>query len=348
MVSAIKDWAREYRGLRALVGVFRRTRRVVIGLLVLPLLPIIAPIMRLMGRSGVGTDYCYRRGVLPVPVHFYQPVPDLGELEKRDVWNQRTKLVGVNFRAEQQLELLKELGRNFGNECQWPAEAPSNECDFFVNNGGFSFGCAAATHSIIRQYHPKRILEVGSGNSSKVIAAAVQRDRVERNWKGTDYTVVDPYPHPVTGKLDGISEVIASKVEEQPFTLFETLGANDILFIDSSHVCRIGSDVNFLFLEILPRLAPGVIVHVHDIALPYEYSKSYATNPRFRVFWNEAYLFQAFMCFNSEFEVLLGMNYLQTDHPHYFQRAFVHYDPVLYHDVSHSFWIRRKLAPVCN
>ena len=95
-------------------------------------------------------------------------------------------------------------------------------------------------------------------------------------------------------------------------------------------------------LDVLPRLASGVIVHFHDIGLPYEYPKVYATNPTFRVFWSEAYLLQAFLSFNSTFEVLLAMSYLMTEQTKEFRAAFSPYDPAQQVAISGSFWIRRK------
>lgn len=116
---------------------------------------------------------------------------------------------------------------------------------------------------------------------------------------------------------------------------------NDILFVDSSHTVRIGGDVNFLILEVLPRIKPGVLVHFHDIPIPYEYAEVYYTNPRARMFWTESYLLQAFLALNSSYEVLLAMNYIMTDYPDDFRSAFPHYDPHRHIYVSHSFWVRR-------
>lgn len=124
---------------------------------------------------------------------------------------------------------------------------------------------------------------------------------------------------------------------------FETLGQNDILFIDSGHTVRTGSDVNFLYLDVLPRLAQGVIVHIHDIGLPSEYPKVYFTNPTFRVFWTEAYLLQAFLSLNPHYEIMLAMNYLTADHWDEFCKAFEHFNPDVHKATSGSFWIRRIL-----
>jgi hypothetical protein len=105
---------------------------------------------------------------------------------------------------------------------------------------------------------------------------------------------------------------------------------------------RIGGDVIFLFLDVLPGLERGVIVHVHDIGLPYENSKAEAINEAFRQFLAEQYLLQAFLCFNSEFEVLLAMSYLMTDHHEIFSQSFPHYDPGIHRFKSGSLWMRRK------
>lgn len=123
---------------------------------------------------------------------------------------------------------------------------------------------------------------------------------------------------------------------------FSQLQANDVLFVDSGHTVRMGSDVNYLILEVLPRLAPQVIAHFHDIGLPGEYPKVYATNPRFRMFWTEAYLLQAFLCLNNRFEILLAMQYLMTEQKETFQAAFPSYDPERQSAISGSFWIRRR------
>jgi hypothetical protein len=135
--------------------------------------------------------------------------------------------------------------------------------------------------------------------------------------------------------------MIRERVELTDISRFKELGPNDILFIDSGHTVRTGSDVNFLYLEVLPRLSPGVIIHSHDIGLPYEYQKVYFTNPSFRVFWTEAYLLQAFLSLNPHFEIMLAMNYLMMNHKEKFCKAFPHYNPAIHKATSGSFWIRR-------
>jgi Methyltransferase domain len=311
--------------------------------------PVLAPIVTRMARTGAGTDSCLRRGSLPMPVHYYSPVPDLNDLERRKVWYRRSPLSGIDFRSDQQKALLRQLGLEYGQECDWPLEPTSDPYQFHLQNQNFSYGCAASTHCIIRHFKPRRVIEIGSGNSSLVIAAAVNRNARESDGQATDYTIVDPYPRLTseTG-LPGLSRLHKQPVEQLEVDFFRQLGENDLLFIDSGHTVRIGGDVNFLILDVLPCLAPGVIVHVHDIGLPSEYPKVYATNPRFRMFWTEAYLLQAFLCFNTEFEVLLAMSSLMQDYAAQFRAAFPLYDPAKYPMISGSFWLRRKPVQVGN
>ena len=306
--------------------------------------PLWLRLFKFITKTGMGTEACLRHGFLPLPIHFYSPIPDLNDLERRQVWHHKSDLAGVDFRADQQVRLLRELGEKFGDECDWPAAPTGRPLDFFTENNSFSFGCAASLHSIIRRSKPGRIVEIGSGNSSLIISSAVARNQAE--GAPAEYVIIDPYPSPITGKgLPGLVRVISERVELAGMSHFQELRENDILFIDSGHTVRTGGDVNFLFLDVLPRLAPGVIVHVHDVGLPYEYPKVYFTNPCFRVFWTEAYLLQAFLSCNSQFEVLLAMAFLMTDRKDEFAKAFKRYDPTRHKAVSGSFWLRRMAKP---
>lgn len=295
---------------------------------------ILVKIFKAVAMTGVGPDVCLKNGFLPVRIHYYQPIPDLDDLEQRRVWDKQSALAGIDFRPEQQVQLLRDLGARYGDECNWPANPTHNLLEFYTENGTFSFGCAASLHTIIRNYRPAKIIEIGSGNSSKVISAALLHNTA-------DYTIIDPYPKAETENLPGVSRVIKERVEITDIKRFQELGPNDILFIDSGHTVRTGSDVNFLYLDVLPRLSSGVIVHIHDIGLPYEYPKVYFTNPAFRVFWTEAYLLQAFLCLNPRFEIMLAMNYLMTNRLDEFRQAFLHYDPAIHKATSGSFWMRR-------
>jgi len=299
----------------------------------------LAEAISLMARTGTGTDACLRHKCLPLPVHYYSPVPDIADLEERNYFRHRSLLPGIYWRGEEQLAFLAQLGQMFGDECDWPTEPTKEPYQYYTENESFGYGCAAALHCITRYFRPRKIIEVGSGFSSLVISCALAiNGRPE-----SEHTIIDPYPRLTTNSLPWMAELINQRVELLDVGFFEQLEKNDILFIDSGHTVRIGGDVNYLILEILPRLAPGVIVHFHDIPMPYEYAKAYFTNPKFRVFWTESYLLQAFLCFNSQFEVLLAMAYLMTERKKEFSSAFKHYSPERHHAISGSFWMRRKV-----
>jgi len=297
----------------------------------------LAIMIRYMAETGMGTDECLKQRCLPMPVHFYSPVPDIQDLEQRDWFNRKSPLRGIEWRANEQLAFLKKLGNAYGNECNWPPEDTGQPMQFYTENQSFSFGCAAITHCIIRQFCSKRVVEIGSGMSSLIISGAFQRN----NRTDGEYHIVDPYPQDWIPRLPMLTTLHQKRVEFMDEALFQELQDGDVLFIDSGHVVRTGSDVNFLVLDILPLLAPGVIVHFHDIPLPYEYGKIYFTNPQFRVFWTEAYLLQAFLCFNHEYSIQLAMGYIMGNHIEEFKAAFPHYNPVFHKLSSGSFWIRR-------
>jgi len=295
-----------------------------------------------MAVTGIGTDICLKHGCLPMSVNFYSPVPDLKDLEQRHVWERKSSLAGIEFRQEDQVRFLLELGKTYGHECQWPKQPTGDPFQFYTENTCFGFGCAAGLHSIIRHFKPRRIIEIGSGYSSLVVSAALNRNTTEYPEIKPEYTIIDPYPNEAIsgGRLPGLTRLIAERVEVAP-DLFAGLIENDILFIDSSHTVRTGGDVNYLFLDVLPRLAPGVIIHFHDIALPYEYQRVYHTNPHFRVFWTEAYLLQAFLACNDQFEILLAMNCLMEERQSEFALAFPFWHEHSDEPGSGSFWIRR-------
>jgi len=302
----------------------------------------LAPYVYHMAQTGEGTDACLESGCLPMLVHFYSPVPDIPDLEKRGIFEQRSALTGIDLQTEKQLQLLRQLGENYGHECDWPLKPTKDSFQFFLENGCFSFGCAAGLHTIIRQYEPHRIVEVGSGNSSIVMSAALKRNAAESSSYSCEYTIIDPYPGAVVsgGELYGVTELVKERVELTDITRFDQLRENDILFIDSGHTVKTGSDVNFLILDVLPRLQPGVIIHFHDINLPYPPPKVYYTNPAFRVFWTEEYLLQAFLCGNEHFEILLTMSVLQKEYMDTFCDVFPHFDLATNWATSGSFWIR--------
>lgn len=300
----------------------------------------VAALVAHMARTGEGTEACYAAGALPLPVHFYSPVPDLADLDRRKVWTRRSPLHGIDMRLEGQKALLREMARAFARECVWEEHPGPDPTRFHWRNPSFSFQCASQLLYFIRHFQPRRVIEVGSGMSSRVIAQALQANQAATG-RPCDYQIVDPFPNLQPEDFPGLSKLHRLRVEELDPAFFGDLGENDLLFIDSGHTVRIGGDVNFLFLDVLPILAPGVLVHVHDISLPNEYDRAYYANPSFRMLWTEAYLLQAFLMFNGAWEVLASVPYLLGEAPEVLAEVFPHNPSEL---VSGSFWMRPKPA----
>ena len=188
-------------------------------------------------------------------------------------------------------------------------------------------------YCMVRHFQPRRIIEVGSGFSSLVLGQAAAKN------KSSALICIDPFPNELIRKdnsIPALQSLIESKVQDVDVEFFSQLESGDILFIDSSHTVKTGGDVNYLFLEILPRLEAGVIVHVHDIFLPFEYRRDWMLE-EFR-FWTEQYLLQAFLIFNSEFDVLMANSYLN----HYYLADLKAAFPNLRRWIGGSFWMRRK------
>jgi predicted O-methyltransferase YrrM len=186
----------------------------------------------------------------------------------------------------------------------------------------------AAVCSLVRAHRPARVLEVGCGNSTRILRLAIRDGSLS-----THLTAIDPHPRvEITALCD---EMLRQRAELLAGTeLFDALDADDILFIDSSHELKPGNDVIFLYLQVLPRLRPGVLVHIHDIFLPYEYPSEWIAKERWP--WNEQYLVQAMLAFGSAFEVLWPGYYLQRTLPG-FARLFPH----LGLRRAQSLWLRK-------
>ncbi|MAJ05761.1 MAG: hypothetical protein CL827_02720 [Crocinitomicaceae bacterium] len=303
----------------------------------------LAKLVSTMARTGAGTDECLNNGALPLPIDFYSPVPDINDLERRNIWEKKSDLNGINFNIDFQLKFLKELGKEFSDECSW-SYSNTDPSKFNLDNSlPFSFGCAAYTHSIIRKYKPKKIIEFGSGNSSKVIASAIEKNKIENNIN-CNYIIIDPFPSELikNNSVKSITKLYEEKAENVKINLFKDLKKDDILFIDSSHMVRTGSDVNYAILDILPILDKGVIIQFHDIPIPYEYNKVYFTNPNFRVFWTESYLLQAFLINNNKVEIIAALKFLMTEQIDLFSKVFKHYNSFKHKLISESFWMRIK------
>ena len=317
-----------------------------------PFAGLVAWVVKLGWRLGGRPWSAYeRQGMLPIPLHYYQPYPAAVDLERKGFWNGQSGLKGIELRPEAWLALLEALGSSFGDECRW-AEQSDDPHAYHCSNGTFGFTSAAVAHAMVRRFRPQRVLEVGSGYSTHILCNALDRNaRDNRDARGDDaggdrddpaLTSIEPYPPEILNTdLPRLSRRIESPVELVDPALFAELEENDLLFIDSSHVIRYGGDVLFLYLEVLPALRPGVVVHVHDIHLPDPYPKVYFDDNRY--IWNEQQLLHAFLCHNDAFEVLLPCWLVHKRHDGAFARAFPHYSAER-HRPGSSFWMRRRPA----
>jgi hypothetical protein len=282
-----------------------------------------------------------RHGFHVMPVHFYQPIPDTQSLPET-LWNQPSKLVGIDMNDSGQLDLLRRHFPKFRDEYeQLPTKPTGERGGFHLNNRLFDGTDALVAYCMVRQFQPGLIIEIGSGFSSLLLAQAAAM-----NGK-SNLICIEPFPREFVRKgFPGLQSLIEERVQDINLEFFSQLESGDILFIDSSHTVKIGGDVNYLFLEVLPRLKPGVIVHVHDIFLPFEYRRDWVLD-EFR-FWTEQYLLQAFLTFNSEFEVMMANRYLAHRYREDLKTAFPNLEnvkPALPNPVKWgggSFWMRRK------
>lgn len=277
-------------------------------------------------------------GIHVTPNNFYEPVPDTNSL-KDDLWSTPSQLVGVNMNEQRQLELLSAFANEFREEYQrFPKDRTGALAPFeyFVNNGVFESVDGEILYCMIREFKPNLIVEIGSGYSTFLSASAVLKNKECKSE--CELLSIEPYPNEVLkAGFEGLTKLISEKVQDVPLSTFERLKENDILFIDSSHVLKIGSDVLHEYLEILPRLNKGVIIHVHDIFLPENYPKKWVLNDH--IFWNEQYLLQAFLCCNESFEVLWAGNYMHSRHPSELESAFGSYNRRRCR--PGSFWLRK-------
>jgi len=276
---------------------------------------------------------------LPVPAtHYYSPLPDPLELEKKlHRWHIDTGLPGIDINLNFQKKFLLELSQ-YRSECTQLPSFP--EVQAMGYGQGYGEVEAQFLYSMIRYFKPRKIIEVGSGVSTFFSLHGMEKNRRE---EGTDcaITCVEPYP---TALLRNICEkkrvtLFVEEVQNTSQSVFSQLTENDILFIDSSHVSKMDSDVNYLYLEVLPRLNKGVIIRIHDIYFPY--LAAMPGHPVFRhsVLWNEAAMVRAFLCFNAAYEILLCQSYFHYREPDLLKSVSKIYDPQRH--FPSSLWLRK-------
>lgn len=285
--------------------------------------------LRLVSRTAGGLGHQL------VARDFYSPLPQIDNLPRR-LWDGPHDLPGVDLRLEQAQALLAGELRGPIGEFHPPREpTPDGPTgSFYLANGAYESVDAEVLYGLLRQTKPRQVLELGSGASSHVIDLARRRNALD----GTafEHEVIDPFPfgNPM-GPVEGL-RVRRERAEDLDPSVVEPLAPGDVLFIDTTHTVKTGGDVAHIFLDLLPRVAFGVLVHVHDIFLPYEYPRDWVMEARRA--WAEQYMLQAFLAFNPTWEIVFPAHAVARAAPQLVRQVI----PSFEDDTRPgAFWMRR-------
>ena len=271
------------------------------------------------------------------PGHYYSPVVTNAEIGDRldSIFGyQKDTIQGITLNKEKQMQLLSQMlpfyPPPFSNH-------KTTRYRYHYINDYYPHSDAIFLYLVLRNFRPARVVEVGSGYSS-----AVMLDTNEHYLNGqTQFTFIEPFPnrlYSLLGEEDKKNNRIEEKkVQDADIKIFDELEENDILFIDSSHVSKTGSDVNYLLFEVLPRLKKGVLIHFHDVFFPFEYPKHWVTSFYKGFGWNEAYLLRSFLMYNNSFEIILFNTFLQKFNEAWFKENM----PLTLEGTGGSIWIKK-------
>lgn len=268
------------------------------------------------------------------PGHALSPIPSLAEVKDREkvIYAVPREMPGIDLNEAGQLRLFDEL-RPFYSEQPFPEQQTAGR-RYWFQNPAYSYSDALLLYCLMRYLRPQRIIEVGAGYSSAAIL-----DTNELFFANAiQCTFIEPQPELLQSLLlqhdfERI-QLKQQKLQEVDLDLFATLAANDILFIDSSHVAKIDSDVNHIFFRLLPLLASGVFIHFHDIFYPFEYPLDWVYEGRA---WNETYLLRAFLQYNERFQIQLCNTFIDWFH----KEKYFHDMPLVQKNTGGSIWIKK-------
>lgn len=268
--------------------------------------------------------------------HYYSPIILVDDIKKREheIWDKANNegIKGIDLRVDEQIKLIDSLSVYYA-DIPFKPEKQQN-IRYHYNNSFYSYTDGIILYSMLRHYSPKRIIEIGSGFSSAVLL-----DTNELFFNNAiNLTFIEPYPERLNSLILETDKkqttIIQSDVQLVPLDVFQRLQSGDILFIDSTHIVKTGSDVNYILFEILPTLQSGVLIHFHDIFYPFEYPKEWVFNGRN---WNEDYFLKAFLMYNDRFEIQLFSEYIHKHHKEAFKNM-----PLSYNNTGGNLWIMKK------
>ncbi|MCD4695003.1 MAG: class I SAM-dependent methyltransferase [Bacteroidales bacterium] len=266
------------------------------------------------------------------PGHYYSPIVDTDEIKKRekDIWTNNKEVKGVDLNVDEQKALLKEFE-------QYYSDLPfqdniSDKLRYYYINTYYTYTDGIMLYSMLRHFTPNHVVEVGSGFSS-----AIMLDVKDTFGLKTKLSFIEPYPDRLYSLLSEKdkkeNEVLVQDIQSMPLEFFNKLEKNDMLFIDTTHICKTDSDVNYLFFEILPVLKKGVLIHIHDVFSGFEYPKDWVYEGRS---WNEDYLLKAFLMYNTSFRIKLFSHFMHTHHSDVFKNM-----PLCYKNTGGNIWLEK-------
>lgn len=292
--------------VRPIVAIVRGSFRHFLDVVLLPLTILSAYVLRYYRKNSLKNFPLSQKvllgiGVVPILDHYYEPLFNPKYL--RYSLRKERSLPGIDFNDSEQLAVLNRFDYN-DELLRFPIEKVTDALEYCYNAGAFLSGDAEYLYNIIRLFKPRRLIEIGSGNSTLMARNAIKRNMVDVPGYDCAHVCIEPYEQSWLEDI-GVT-VIREKVEDVGLDVFGALSENDLLFIDSSHIIRPQGDVLFEYLEVLPSLRKGVIVHVHDIFTPRDYLDEWFGEN----FWNEQYLLEAFLTCNKAYRVIGATNYL--------------------------------------
>ncbi|MEO6138285.1 MAG: class I SAM-dependent methyltransferase [Luteimonas sp.] len=239
--------------------------------------------------------------------HFYSPIGDIDALaaERSRLWSHDARCAGIDFQREAQTRLVRDVFPLLLQAFDYPDHAV-DAGSYHLQNSQFSQADARALFALLRHWRPRRMVEVGSGYST-LLAADINRRFLDN---ALHLTAIEPFPRSFLHDLPGLQSLRIERVQDTPAQVFAALESGDVLFIDSSHVLKTGSDLVHLLTQVLPCLASGVHVHFHDLFLPDDYPPQWVIDENRS--WNEQYAVQAILASNPRYRVVYGTQYALT------------------------------------
>ncbi len=267
------------------------------------------------------------------PGHFYSPIVSIKDIKKQEdqIWKENSSKVlpDIDLNDNEQIALLQKFKVYYKEQ---PFSKNKDINRYYFDNIFFSYTDGLLLYSVIRHFKPKQIIEVGSGFSS-----ALMLDTGQHFLESLKFSFIEPYTKRLKSLITASDKknvkIIETKIQDVELSYFETLDKNDILFIDSTHISKTGSDVNYILFHILPKLKKGVLIHFHDIFYPFEYPKNWVYQGRS---WNESYVLRAFLINNNNYKIILFADYLHKHYKNSFDSL-----PLCNNNTGGSIWLEK-------